>query len=125
MIDRIEISACTSMMVGKKASLDGATYISRNEDRLVAIYPKRFVVQPAVTGRKETYVSPYNNLTVPLPNPGIVTHPRPMLTKAPDQMKKTVLMKRMSAKVLPKVFMPTNGYLLMIPSSKMDSRKTP
>ena len=52
MIDRIEISACTSMMVGKKASLDGATYISRNEDRLVAIYPKRFVVQPAVTGRK-------------------------------------------------------------------------
>ena len=110
MIDRIEISACTSMMVGKKASLDGATYISRNEDRLVAIYPKRFVVQPAVTGRKETYVSPYNN---------------PMLTKAQGQMKKTVLMKRMSAKVLPKVFMPTNGYLLMIPSSKMDSRKTP
>ena len=70
MIDRIEISACTSMMVGKKASLDGATYISRNEDRLVAIYPKRFVVQPAVTGRKETYVSPYNNLTVPLPESG-------------------------------------------------------
>ncbi|MFY3752449.1 C69 family dipeptidase [Lacticaseibacillus paracasei] len=70
MIDRIEISACTSMVVGKKASLDGATYISRNEDRLVAIYPKRFVVQPAVTGRKETYVSPYNNLTVPLPESG-------------------------------------------------------
>ena len=37
---------------------------------MVAIYPKRFVVQPAVTDRKETYVSPYNNLTVPLPESG-------------------------------------------------------
>jgi dipeptidase len=70
MTDRIELSACTSIMVGKKASLDGATYISRNEDRLVAIHPKRFLVQPAVSGRKETYVSPYNQLTVPLPESG-------------------------------------------------------
>lgn len=55
MEDRIELSACTSIMVGKAASLDGATYISRNEDRLIAIHPKRFLVQPAVSGRKETY----------------------------------------------------------------------
>ncbi|MCZ3394440.1 C69 family dipeptidase, partial [Enterococcus faecium] len=51
-------------------SLDGATYISRNEDRLIAIHPKRFLVQPAVSGRKETYTSPYNGLTVPLPASG-------------------------------------------------------
>ncbi|MDE3750822.1 C69 family dipeptidase [Pediococcus pentosaceus] len=70
MEDRIELSACTSIMVGKAASLDGATYISRNEDRLVAIHPKRFLVQPAVSGRKETYTSPYNGLTVPLPASG-------------------------------------------------------
>lgn len=70
MTDRIELSACTSILVGKKASLDGATYISRNEDRLVAIHPKRFLVQPAVTGRKEVYTSPYNGLTVPLPEKG-------------------------------------------------------
>ncbi|UWF34431.1 C69 family dipeptidase [Pediococcus acidilactici] len=70
MTDRIEMSACTSVMVGKKASLDGATYISRNEDRLVAIHPKRFLVQPAVSGRQETYKSPYNGLTVPLPESG-------------------------------------------------------
>ncbi|QGG60901.1 C69 family dipeptidase [Loigolactobacillus bifermentans] len=68
--DRIELSACTSMMVGKTASLDGATYISRNEDRLLAIHPKRFLVQPAVSGRQETYKSPYNGLTVPLPANG-------------------------------------------------------
>ena len=29
--------ACTSIMVGKKASLDGANYIARNEDRVKAI----------------------------------------------------------------------------------------
>ncbi|GKT03009.1 C69 family dipeptidase [Furfurilactobacillus sp. WILCCON 0119] len=71
MTDRFEASACTSIMVGKKASLDGATYIARNEDRVVAIHPKRFFVQPAVSGRSETYVSPYNQLTVPLPADGL------------------------------------------------------
>jgi Dipeptidase len=55
--------ACTSIMVGKKASLDGATYIARNEDRVKAIEPKRFLVKPAVEGRHETYVSPYNKVT--------------------------------------------------------------
>ena len=70
MIDRLERSACTSMMVGKNASTDGSTYISRNEDRLVAIHPKRFTVMPAVSGRHETYVSAYNKLTVPLPESG-------------------------------------------------------
>ena len=63
--------ACTSIMVGKKASLDGATYICRNEDRVKAIEPKRFFVRPAVSGRQETYVSPYNKLTVPLPETGM------------------------------------------------------
>ncbi|MCB5942954.1 C69 family dipeptidase, partial [bacterium 210820-DFI.6.52] len=42
MTDRIELSACTSMMVGKNASIDGSTMISRNEDRFYAIHPKRF-----------------------------------------------------------------------------------
>ena len=56
--------ACTSIMVGKKASLDGANYIARNEDRVKAIEPKRFLVKPAVKGRHETYVSPYNKVTV-------------------------------------------------------------
>lgn len=64
-------SACTSIMVGKKASIDGSNYISRNEDRVKAIEPKRFIVQPAVSGRHETYVSPYNHLTVPLPEKGM------------------------------------------------------
>ncbi len=70
MTDRIELSACTSMMVGKNASIDGSTMISRNEDRFYAIHPKRFFVQPAVHDRHETYVSKYNGLTMPLPTDG-------------------------------------------------------
>lgn len=70
MTDRIELSACTSIMVGKKASMDGATYISRNEDRLNAIYRKRIIVQPAVSGRDATYTSPYNQMTAPYPESG-------------------------------------------------------
>lgn len=60
-------SACTSIMVGKKASIDGSNFISRNEDREKAITPKRMIVHPAVSGRHETYISNYNHVTVPLP----------------------------------------------------------
>lgn len=63
--------ACTSIMVGKKASLDGSTYVCRNEDRVKAIEPKRFLVKPAVHDRHETYVSPYNKVTVPMPKSGM------------------------------------------------------
>ncbi|MCQ5069121.1 C69 family dipeptidase, partial [Faecalibacillus intestinalis] len=55
------------MMVGKHASTDGFTFISRNEDRVKAIEPKRFLVRPAVKNRQAAYVSAYNQLTVPLP----------------------------------------------------------
>ncbi|WP_334351982.1 C69 family dipeptidase [Companilactobacillus sp. HBUAS56257] len=70
MTDRIELSACTSIMVGKKASMDGATYISRNEDRMNAIYPKKVIVQPSVNNRHATYVSAYNQMTMPYPENG-------------------------------------------------------
>ena len=60
-------AACTSIMVGKKAAIDGTNYIARNEDNFVANWPKRFFVQPAVKDRHETYVSPYNKLTIDLP----------------------------------------------------------
>lgn len=76
-------SACTSIMVGRKASIDGSTYISRNEDRLKAIEPKSFLVRPDVSDRHETYVSPYNKLTVPLPEKAM----RYMATPNVDQSK--------------------------------------
>lgn len=70
-MSRFRNSACTSVMVGKKASIDGSTFIARNEDRVKAIEPKQFLVQPAVHDRHETYVSAYNHLTVPLPANGM------------------------------------------------------
>ena len=88
--------ACTSIMVGKKASLDGANYIARNEDRVKAIEPKQFLVKPAVKGRHETYVSPYNKVTVPL-------------IKQQDLMKKMELMKQMWQLPLLRVFMQMIG----------------
>lgn len=80
---RFRKSACTSVMVGKKASMDGSTFIDRNEDRVLAIEPKRFIVQPAVSGRDETYVSAYNGLTVKLPANGM----RYTATPSGDQSK--------------------------------------
>lgn len=68
---RFRTSACTSIMVGKGATIDGSTFISRNEDRVKAIEPKRFLVRPAVHDRHATYVSAYNKLTVPLPENGL------------------------------------------------------
>lgn len=82
---RFRKSACTSVMVGKKASMDGSTFIARNEDRVLAIEPKRFIVQPAVSGRDETYVSAYNGLTVKLPANGM----RYTATPSGDQSKGT------------------------------------
>lgn len=62
--------ACTSIMVGKKAAIDGVNYIARNEDNFVANWPKRFIVVPAVKDRHKTYTSPYNKLSVELPESG-------------------------------------------------------
>lgn len=67
---KIKKHSCTSMMVGKNASIDGNTYIARNEDNYVSVYPKRFYVQEAVNNRDETYTSVYTGLTVKLPKSG-------------------------------------------------------
>ena len=91
--------ACTSIMVGKKASLDGANYIARNEDRVKAIEPKQFLVKPAVKERHETYVSPYNKVTIALPEEGMRYTSTPTLE----------LMKQMWQLPLLRVFMQTIG----------------
>ena len=36
--------SCTTILVGKKASIDGSTIISRNDDGHEALDPQRFVV---------------------------------------------------------------------------------
>ena len=50
-----EYSACTTILVGKKASVDGSTMIARNDDTFRPITPQKFIIRPAAkneSGRK-------------------------------------------------------------------------
>lgn len=59
-------SSCTTILVGKKASIDGSTMIARNEDSEKAIEPKRFiVVQPE--SQPKIYESKISHVSIPLP----------------------------------------------------------
>ncbi|MFT8317418.1 MAG: C69 family dipeptidase [Sporolactobacillus sp.] len=62
--------ACTTVLVGKKASIDGSTMIARNDDTFLPITPKRFYMAPAVHGRHEQLTSSQNGFTAPLPENG-------------------------------------------------------
>lgn len=46
------LSACTTILVGKKASIDGSVMISRNDDTAGAITPQKFIIEPAAHGEK-------------------------------------------------------------------------
>jgi len=64
------LSACTSVLVGKKASIDGSTLIARNDDTFLPLTPQRFYVHEAVSDRHETLVSNQNGFTAELPENG-------------------------------------------------------
>lgn len=40
-------SSCTTILVGKKATIDGSTMIARNDDTHYAITPQKFIIRPA------------------------------------------------------------------------------
>ncbi len=59
--------ACTTVLVGKAATVDGSTMIARNEDMKTA-WDKRFVVHPEGQNTPNSmYVSKGNGFTYPLP----------------------------------------------------------
>lgn len=64
------LSACTSVLVGKKASIDGSTMIARNDDTFLPLTPQHFLMHPAVKGRKETWKSNQNGFEAPMPENG-------------------------------------------------------
>lgn len=65
--DQRRPSACTSILIGKKASLDGSIMIGRNEDSK-ASWPKHFVVHPHEDfSEPQQYVSKDNGFTTALP----------------------------------------------------------
>lgn len=59
-------SACTSILIGKNATVDGSVMIGRNEDSRPA-WPKHFVVHPATTTPHATFKSTDNAFEMPLP----------------------------------------------------------
>lgn len=64
-------SACTSILVGKNASIDGTTMIARNDDTFHVLSPHRFYMHPAWKGEKGlTVKSPLNKFEATLPENG-------------------------------------------------------
>ncbi|RYL88505.1 C69 family dipeptidase [Sporolactobacillus sp. THM7-4] len=60
--------ACTTILVGKGATLDGSTMIARNGDSYEVIVPKKVTVHPhQILDKEEEYVSPSNRFTITLP----------------------------------------------------------
>ncbi|KRL98137.1 C69 family dipeptidase [Levilactobacillus hammesii] len=65
------LTACTTVLVGKKATVDGSTMIARNDDTFLALTPQRFYVHPAEHDQpKRTWVSNQNGFTAPIPSDG-------------------------------------------------------
>ena len=56
-----KLSACTTILVGKKASIDGSTMIARNDDTFRPITPQRFIIEPAVKGEKGRKIKSWLN----------------------------------------------------------------
>lgn len=65
--NKATLSACTSILVGRKASIDGSTMIGRNEDAK-ASWPKHFVIHPREEfAEEQQYTSNENGFKMELP----------------------------------------------------------
>lgn len=65
--NKSELSACTSILIGKKATIDGSTIIGRNEDSQ-ASWPKHFVVNKRrQSSQPEKFISKANKFQMELP----------------------------------------------------------
>lgn len=59
------VKACTTVVVGKKATTDGSTLVARNED--IGAWSKHFYVHQATSNGPTTYVSEDNGFKTSLP----------------------------------------------------------
>lgn len=67
MVEKQLYSACTSILIGKKASIDGSIMIGRNEDSKAA-WPKNYIIHPRVEYKdSQTFKSKANKFEMPLP----------------------------------------------------------
>ncbi|MGY3766162.1 C69 family dipeptidase [Vagococcus vulneris] len=58
---------CTTVLVGKNASINGATIMGRNDDSGLPLPHIKFLVTPANNNQSGNYVSAINGFTMPLP----------------------------------------------------------
>lgn len=56
-----QLSACTTILVGKKASIDGSTMIARNDDTFSPITPQKFIIEPAAKAEKNRKIKSWLN----------------------------------------------------------------
>lgn len=63
-------SACTTVLVGKKASIDGSTMAARNDDTFLTLTPQKFVVYPGFKNKPSTITSGQNGFTAKRPETG-------------------------------------------------------
>ena len=104
-----KLSACTSILVGKKAMADNSTIIARNEDAKTA-WPKHLTVHEHKEFEEEqVFVSNDNKFTMPLPKV------RFRYSATPEWTDKFGLFEE----VLLKVPTPIHVYLVLIHSLKM------
>ena len=63
-----EYSACTTILVGKNASVDGSTMIARNDDTFRPITPQKFIIRPAAKNEPGRKIKSWlNNFKLDLP----------------------------------------------------------
>ncbi|KJY56777.1 C69 family dipeptidase [Lactobacillus melliventris] len=61
-------SACTTILVGKNASVDGSTMIARNDDTFRPITPQKFIIRPAAKNESGRQIKSWlNNFKLDLP----------------------------------------------------------
>ncbi|WP_288528533.1 C69 family dipeptidase [uncultured Secundilactobacillus sp.] len=61
------LSACTSVIVGKKASIDGSVMIARNDDTFLPLTPQAFIMHPANNHQEKMLTSTQNGFKAKLP----------------------------------------------------------
>ena len=71
--DFMNEQACTTILVGKKATIDGSTMIARNDDTFLPLTPQRFVMQQAYHDQEKSWASTQNGFKAPLPRNGYRT----------------------------------------------------
>ncbi|GAX03772.1 dipeptidase [Secundilactobacillus pentosiphilus] len=61
------LSACTSVLVGKNASIDGSVMIARNDDTFLPLTPQRFYMHQPAENAGKILQSTQNGFEAPLP----------------------------------------------------------